>query len=170
MKNFILLISLTLAKFSFGHSFHVGLAKVDYDEAKNEMYATIQLEYQDLAHWVEDEQEIILEDLVKNKKKSKSWDSFDLKLQKHFYGEVQGTKQVLTLFDIELDEDGRIFIYLFKDKVAPFKQIDFVFSLLMGHSEDQQNKLEFKYFDSLGEKTYFAYFFENQTKQTIKIS
>ena len=170
MKTVLTLFLTLFISLTFAHSFHVGIAKIDYDESKKEMFATIQLEFKDLKHWIEDHQELDLADLIENKDSSSAWNKFDELMQANFYMEIAGKKTTLPLFDLEIEEDGRLFIHLFASGIEPFKSIDFVFALMMGHSEEQQNKLEFKYIKEKDSKTYFAYFFEKQTKQTIKIN
>jgi len=62
-----------------------------------------------------------------------------------------------------------IFLYLVAYEVEPFTSVTWHFSLLMGHSNEQQNKLEFNYFRGEEEFEFFAYFFENETYKTIII-
>ena len=155
---------------SFGHSFHVGLAKVDYDEEKQTLFSTLQLEYNDLAHWIENlNLSFNFHEINVKQAESAHWLSFQLFIQKYFNASCNETEIIWKLFEVEQELDGRIFIYLYAEKVKPFQAISWNFSLLMGHSMEQQNKLEFKYISKDQTETFFAYFFENERAKVIKI-
>lgn len=152
------------------HSFHVGLAHADYEEEKEMLFCTIQLEYGDLSHWLEDlNLHFNLEELAKNQQKSPDWQAFKKFLAKHFSAKTNLSTIEFELFAIDLELDGRLFVYVYAEQVKPFNNIKWTFSLLMGHSMEQQNKLEFKYIRNDQNETHFAYFFETEQTQTIHI-
>lgn len=149
------------------HEFHVGLCRVDYDETDKMMFCTIQLESGDFEHWTEDQNQAFnINELAKNQKKSESWKSFEAFVFKFFGAKTDKESVNFELFEMEIEADGRMFIYLVAHEVAPFTEIVWHFSLLMGHSMDQQNKIEFKYINEDQERTFYAYFFENETHKT----
>jgi len=156
--------------FVSAHEFHVGLCRVDYEEADKMIFCTIQLESRDFEHWVEDQkQSFNLNELVKNQKKSSFWKPFESFIFKYFGAKTNDIKVDFELFELEIEPDGRMFVYLVAYNVEPFNTINWHFSLLMGHSMEQQNKLEFKYINKEQTRNYFAYFFENETHKTISI-
>ena len=148
------------------HSFHVGIAFVEYEASENRMYATVQLERSDFAHWMEDfSLPYTFSEIITKKNESKHWSAFESFIGKHFSAHTNQGHLSFNLFDIEEEDDGRLFLYLIAEEVEPFREIDWTFSLLMGHSTEQQNKLELK----IDEENYFAYFFENEPTQTITL-
>jgi hypothetical protein len=156
--------------FVSAHEFHVGLCRVDYEEADKMIFCTIQLESADFQHWAEDQKQTFnLNELVENQKKSSSWKSFESFISKYFGAKTNNNKVNFELFELEIEPDGRMFVYLVAYDVEPFSAISWHFSLLMGHSMNQQNKLEFKYINKEQTRNYFAYFFENETHKTISI-
>ncbi len=169
-KIFTLVFFTLVALNSRAHSFHVGLATADYDEEKEMLFCTLQLEYNDLSHWLEDlKLTFNLEELAKNQHESPSWQTFKQFIAKHYAAKTNHSAIDFELFGIELELDGRLFVYVYAENVKPFENITWTFSALMGHSMEQQNKLEFKYIRSGKTTSYFAYFFENEPTQTIKI-
>jgi len=159
-----------LPSMSFAHSFHIGLAKVDYDEEKQTLFSTLQLESNDLEHWLESlNLTFDLQEINTKQAESSHWNNFQLFIQKHFNALCNETEIRWKLFEVEQELDGRIFVYLYAEKVKPFHTITWNFSLLMGHSMEQQNKLEFKYISKDQTETFFAYFFENERAKVIKI-
>jgi len=143
---------------------------VDYDENEKIMFSMIQLESWDFEHWLEDQsQHFNLNELAKNQKSSTSWKSFEEFIIKFFDAKTENANIKFELFEVEIEADGRIFLYLVAYEVEPFTSVTWHFSLLMGHSNEQQNKLEFNYFRGEEEFEFFAYFFENETYKTIII-
>lgn len=154
----------------FAHEFHVGMCYADYEEESQTLFCSIQLETRDFAHWLEDlSLEFNLDELVKNQHESQQWEAFESFILKHFSAKTDDITAQMVLFDIEMENDGRLFLNLLAADVQAFTEITWKFSLLMGHSMDQQNKLEFKYVQATAEKVYFAYFFENEIQKTIAI-
>jgi hypothetical protein len=171
MKLFITsLILVFLSLSSHAHEFHVGICRVDYEEAEKMMFCTIQLESGDFEHWTEDQNQLFkLNELTRNQRKSESWKSFETFILRFFGAKTNTSAIQFELFEIEIEADGRMFIYLIAQDVEPFDEITWHFSLLMGHSMEQQNKIEFKYINAEKAKTYFAYFFENETYKTTQL-
>jgi hypothetical protein len=170
MKFFVGLFLLFSSIYGFAHSFHVGLAQVDYEEEKEMLFCTIQLESGDLYHWLEDlNLDFNLEELAKKQQKSPDWQAFAKFLGKHFSAQTNHHAIEFMLFGLDLELDGRLFIYVYAEKVKPFSHINWTFSLLMGHSMEQQNRLEFCYIRNKKKQTYFVYFFESEPSQTIHI-
>jgi hypothetical protein len=167
-KIFTLVFFTLVALNSSAHSFHVGLATADYDEEKEMLFCTLQLEYNDLTHWLEDlKLTFNLEELAKNQRESPSWQTFKQFIAKHYAAKTNHSAIDFELFGLELELDGRLFVYVYAENVKPFESITWTFSMLMGHSMEQQNKLEFKYIRSDNKETYFAYFFETEQTQII---
>jgi hypothetical protein len=171
MKLFVTsLFFVFLSLSSLAHEFHVGMCQVDYEEGEKMMYATIQLESWDFEHWLEDqEQNFNLNELAKNQKNSADWQSFEAFLFKYFSVRTNHQDVQFLLFELEIEADGRMFIYLVAFDVEPFESVSWHFSLLMGHSMEQQNKLEFTYYYEEKEQVYYAYFFENEKFKTTTI-
>jgi hypothetical protein len=169
LKNLVLVFITFSTLFSFAHSFHVGLAYADYDEEKEMLFCTLQLEYNDLSHWLENlALDFNLNEIREKQAESEFWHPFKQFIQKHFSAKTNLGNIEWELFNVELELDGRFFVYLYAKEVKPFKLITWQFSLLMGHSMEQQNKLEFKYITQEKTETHFAYFFENELSQIIK--
>lgn len=170
MKIFVLSILLFSSFLVSAHSFHVGIATVDYEEEGQILFCTLQLEYGDLSHWLEDlNLNFNLEELANNQKESPNWDAFKKFLGQHFSAKTNLSTVEFELFAMDLELDGRLFVYVYAENVKPFESITWRFSLLMGHSMEQQNKMEFKYIRNEKKETYFAYFFETEQNQTIHI-
>ncbi len=169
MIKTLLLHCLILSSSSlFAHAFHVGLASVDYEEEKKMMFCTLQLESSDFKHWLEDlNRDFNLESITANKQNSTEWKSFGDFILKHFAAKTNVQAVDFELFDAEIERDGRLFVYLFAVDIQPFESISWRYSLLMGHSMEQQNKMEFKYIRGAKTEVYFAYFFENESAQTL---
>ena len=168
-KKLSFLVVLFIALSSFAHSFHVGLAYADYEEEKEMLFCTLQLEFNDFEHWLEElGLGFNLEEINKNGSTSKSWGEFEQFIKKHFGATSNLAALDFQLYGVELELDGRFFVYLYAVEVKPFDNITWTFSLLMGHSMEQQNKLEFKYITREQSETHFAYFFENKFSQVIK--
>ena len=162
---FVLMSSMALA-----HEYHVGICQVDYEEADSIMFCSIQLESGDFEHWLEDQnQKYNLNELAENQKNSPAWKDFETFVLKNFMANTNIGKVEFELFELELEPDGRMFVYLVAYNVPPFSSVTWQFSLLMGHSMDQQNKLEFRYISPKNEQIYFLYFFENEHQKTIAI-
>ena len=165
---FTLLFSSMLIR---AHSFHVGMAHVDYEEEKEMLFCTLQLEYADFAHWIEDlGVEFNLNELANKQQESEDWERFHRFISIYFHVESNWGAIDLHLFSIELELDGRLFVYLYAENVKPFDRITWKYALLMGHSMEQQNKLEFKYIGKEKNTTQFAYFFENELTKTLIIN
>lgn len=170
IRHFCFLVVLLTSLHSNAHSFHVGLAHADYEEETQMLFCTMQIEYADLTHWLEDlSLNFNLDELTINKQKSNDWDRFELFILKHFSAKTNLTAIDFSLFDVELELDGRVFIYVYAQNVKPFDQITWTYSMLMGHSLEQQNKLEFKYITKDKSETFFAYFFEKERSKVITI-
>lgn len=170
MKVFVLSILFLSSFLVSAHSFHVGLATVDYEEDEQMLFCTLQLEYGDLSHWLEDlNLNFNLEELAKNLKESPDWNAFKKFLAQHFSAKTNLSAVDFELFAMDLELDGRLFVYLYAENVQPFESITWRFSLLMGHSMEQQNKLEFRYIRNDKKEPHFAYFFETEQTQTIHI-
>jgi hypothetical protein len=166
----VLLLSLIIAVNIHAHEFHVGICRVDYEEAEKMMFCTIQLESGDFEHWTEDQNQLFnINELARNQRKSESWRTFETFVLKYFGAKTNTATVQFELFEMEIEADGRMFIYLVAHDVQPFKEITWHFSLLMGHSMEQQNKIEFKYINAEKANTYFAYFFENETYKTTQM-
>jgi hypothetical protein len=155
---------------SFAHEFHVGICRVDYEEEERMMFCSIQLESGDFEHWIEDQNQLFnINELAKNQKNSAHWKKFEDFVFKYFKVKTNNQDIQFELFELEIEADGRMFVYLVAYNVEPFDMVTWHFSLLMGHSMEQQNKLEFKYVREEKEQVYFAYFFENETFKTTTI-
>lgn len=171
-KTFVLTFIIVLLGWNLSaHEFHVGLCYSEYEEESGIIFSSIQLESRDFAHWMEDlGLDFNLEELVEEQEHSEQWDAFESFILIHFAAEANGNEIEFYLFDIELENDGRLFLNILAKDVRPFSSISWKFSLLMGHSMDQQNKLEFKYMEPDKVQVYFAYFFETETHKTIAIT
>ncbi len=170
-KTFALTFIIVLLGWNLSaHEFHVGMCYAEYEEESGIIYSSIQLESRDFAHWMEDlGLDFNLDDLVKNQTQSDQWDAFESFVLVHFGADANENAIEFYLFDIEIENDGRLFLNILAEDVRPFSSISWKFSLLMGHSMEQQNKLEFKYIESEKEQVYFAYFFETEITKTIAL-
>jgi hypothetical protein len=155
---------------SLAHEFHVGFARADYEEGEKMLFCSIQLEIGDFEHWIEDRAEDFnIFELARNQKNSVVWHHFE-KFVFGFFGAKTNLSNIqFELFEIEIEADGRIFMYVVAYDVEPFTEITWQFSLLMGHSMEQQNKLEFKYLAPNFEQTNYVYFFETEYHKSITI-
>ena len=171
MKYFILpFLFVLMSSMALAHEFHVGMCQVDYEEADSIMFCSIQLESGDFEHWLEDQnQKYNLNELAENQKNSPALKDFETFVLKNFMAKTNIGKVEFELFELEIEPDGRMFVYLVAYNVHPFSSVTWQFSLLMGHSMDQQNKLEFRYISPKSEQVYFLYFFENEHQKTIAI-
>lgn len=155
---------------TMAHEFHVGLCFAEYEEESRMMFCTIQLESGDFEHWLEDQnQKYNLNELAVKQKNSAFWKDFESFISKYFHAKTNEAKIDFELFEIEIEPDGRLFVHLVAYNVPPFSSIIWHFSLLMGHSMEQQNKLEFNYLNAANQQLYFLYFFENEFQKTIEI-
>lgn len=163
-RIFVTALALGILQIAFAHSFHVGLAYAEYDEESQKMYCYVQLEYADFEHWIEElNPKIVLSELLVQKDESIEWEEFSSVLLKQFQAKTNIAQVNFKLFDIEVEPNGRFYLYFVGENVEPFESITWRFSLLMGHSMQQQNKLEFLYAD----QHYFLYFFEQEYEATI---
>jgi len=148
------------------HSFHLGFAFVEYEESEKRLYCTIQIENSDLTHWLEGYSlPYTLTDIISEKYEGQHWFNFENFIGKYFKATTNQGALSFNLFEVELEKDGRVFLYLYAQHVEPFDFIEWTFSILMGHSMEQQNKMEMKY----NAQNFFAYFFENEPTQTITL-
>ena len=156
----ILLTSLT----SFGHAFHVALAKASYNAGEKTMEVTLEIESHDLEHWLEDKGMKIghIEMIEKN---TPTWHKLTGEILVHFAAQTDSQKLQFSVLGIEVARDGRAFVYLVAENVVPFKRIDWTFSLLMDHDDTQQNKLEL----IVNKKKYYAVFLNEKRTATIKL-
>jgi hypothetical protein len=162
LRTFYLFTFLLTSSISWGHAFHVGLAKAEYNVSNKTMEVTLELESHDLEHWLEDKG-LAVGHIEMVEKHSDLWNKMTTTLLNHFKANTNKQKLKFSVLGLETVKDGRVFIYLIAENVSPFTEIEWEYSLLMGHDMNQQNKLELTY----NSKKYYAVFFEK--KQSTKI-
>lgn len=163
---FFIIVAFSFQNQLAAHSFHVGLAFVEYEESEKRLYSTIQLEHSDFVHWMDGFSfTYALNEIITEKTEGLNWFHFEGFVQNYFKATTGQGELTFKLFDVEEEKNGRLFLYLYAEEVEPFDEIKWTFSLLMDHSMEQQNKMELKY----NAQNYFAYFFENEPTQTIKL-
>ncbi|GAA0874880.1 hypothetical protein GCM10009118_12880 [Wandonia haliotis] len=165
MVRYILILFLALGVRDISaHQFHVALAKTVYNEKDKAMEVTLEAEAHDIEHWLEDKG-IKAGHLEMIERNSDLWKKMSKEILANFGATTDKQKLVFYVVGIEVVRDGRVFIYVYAERVEPFNEITWTFSLLMDHDDSQQNKLEMKW----KSKKYYAVFLHTKRTATIKI-
>jgi hypothetical protein len=165
MKTVLLTLFFTAtALLGFSHSFHVALAKAEYNSVNSTMEVTIELDAADFEHWLQDKG-IGIKHIEMVTKNSDSWQKINHTLFDHFKAETGQGFLKFQLLGMEAMKDGRLFIYLVAENVKPFSSVNWTFSLLMDHDPGQQNKLEM----TVNKKKYYAVFLQDRKTATLKL-
>lgn len=163
-RNILTILILLYSFTSFGHAFHVALAKAEYNAEDKTMEVTLEVESHDLEHWLEDKG-IKIGHIEMIEKNSPTWKKLSDEILANFAATTDLQKLNFSILGIEIARDGRAFIYVVAEEVKPFKTIEWTFSLLMDHDENQQNKLEL----IVNKKKYYAVFLNEKRKALIKL-
>lgn len=164
MKSLVL-FCLFASSITFGHEFHIAIAKVNYNEKAKILEATIQVEAHDIEDWLT-EKGIAVGHIEHISKRPSLQDSVYQEILKNFAAKIEGKQVDFTVIGIEVENDGRAFIYLKSSKIKLFDTIEWTFSILMDHNEKQQNKLEL----TVGEKKHYATFLHHERTQTMQLN
>ena len=166
MLRFLVIFLLVVAPIQlFAHQFHVAIAKAEYNSVEQTLEVTMEVESHDIEHWLEDKG-IVVGHIEMIEKNSEQWTKITEEILKNFSVKTDSKAQNITVVGWEIARDGRLFIYLYAENVAPFKEIEWKFSILMDHDESQQNKLELL----VNNKKYYAVFLNDKRTAIIQIN
>ena len=164
LRYLVVFILLSTPLSLFAHQFHVALAKAEYNAKEQTLEVTMEVESHDIEHWLEDKG-IAVGHIEMVEKNSDKWTKITEEILKNFTVKTDGKSHTLTVVGWEIARDGRLFIYLYAENIAPFKEIEWKFSVLMDHDETQQNKLEL----TVNKKKYYAVFLNEKRTALIKL-
>jgi len=160
----LVILFIAYCPFIYAHDFHVGLAKAAYNNEAKSIEVSLEVEAHDIEDWLNDKG--LTTGHIENL-------SSDTALQQKVYAEIlknfgakiDGKALSFKIVGIEVQSDDRAYIYIIAENIEPFKEIDWNFSVLMDHDENQQNKLEL----TVDSKKYYATFLHHQRWATIKL-
>ena len=164
LRYLVVFILLSTPLSLFAHQFHVALAKAEYNAKEQTLEVTMEVESHDIEHWLEDKG-IAVGHIEMVEKNSDKWTKITEEILKNFTVKTDGKSHTLTVVGWEIARDGRLFIYLYEENIAPFKEIEWKISVLMDHDETQQNKLEL----TVNKKKYYAVFLNEKRTALIKL-